>query len=249
MSEPLKSLKWYKELADGSERRKAGVFLVEGERAIRQVSLQKPESIREILATSEPAADLGLYPVRKLTESQFNSISQAVTPQGILAVVSLPDECYADTPPSIPGNRILLLEDIQDPGNVGTLLRTAAAFDYTGVILSGKSADPFSPKCVPAAAGTLLSLWLRRTDGYLALAASLRKQGYRLAAAALDGTENVSVVKHEKLVLALGNEAAGISGNLRKLADHVFRLPVNREKAESLNVAICGGICLYLSTR
>lgn len=249
MSESLKPLKWYKELTGTRERREAGVFLVEGEKAISQIVGLYPASIREILSVAAVPQELEHYPVRVLTGAQCTSISHSVTPQGIMATVSLPGDCYEDTLPAEPGNRILLLEDIQDPGNIGTLLRTAAAFSYNGIILSEKCADPFSPKCVQAAAGAVLSLWIRRSNSFLSMTSALREQGWLLTATALDGTSEASSLTAEKLILALGNEASGISTRLRSLADKVFSLPMSQQKAESLNVAVCGGICMYLSTQ
>lgn len=249
MSEPLKPLKWYRELADARGRREAGCFAVEGWRAIRQIAEQHPEAVTEILATGDIPPELTAFPVRRLTESQFRSVSSAATPQGLMTVVRLPQESVTATLPSSPGPRILLLEGIQDPGNVGTLVRAAAAFDYTGIILSDTCADPFSPKCVQATAGTVLSLWLRRTERYLDLVRLLRSGGYTLVATALDGDEDTSALTAPNLVLALGNEAGGLSVSLLGMAGSRFRIPVARDKAESLNVAVCGGICMYLSRR
>ncbi|MCJ7604985.1 MAG: RNA methyltransferase [Dehalococcoidales bacterium] len=247
MSESLKTLKWYRELADVKGRRESGCFPVEGARAVRQIAGQHPEAIIEILVVGDVPLELAAYPARQLTESQFRSVSSAATPQGLMAVVRLPEDSAAATLPPSPGQRILLLEGIQDPGNAGTLIRTAAALDYSGIILSDTCADPFSPKCVQAAAGTVLSLWLRRTERYLELIQTLQGSGYTVAATTLEGDDDISVLNEQKLILALGNEAGGLSGELLALADSRFRIPVTREKAESLNVAVCGGICMYLS--
>jgi TrmH family RNA methyltransferase len=250
MSIPLKPLNWYKKLASRKGRLGSGAFLIEGNRAISQVMSQRPGQIIEILAVEEPPRECHNYPIRSLTKSQFHSISQTKTPQGIMAVVRLPLEIYSADLPSEPGGRILLLEDIQDPGNVGTLIRTAAAFNYSGVILTENCADPLSPKCVQSMAGTVFSLWLRRTGSYLELASLLKKKEYRLIATALDGDAETGILyKQEKLLLALGNEAAGISKPLLEMADHRLRIPTITEKAESLNVAACGAICMYLSSQ
>ncbi len=247
MTAQLKPLKWYKELAGKKGRLEAGAFAVEGDRAIRQIMNVHPDEITEILAIDEPPDACRGYPVRRLTESQFRYVSSARTPQGIMAIVRIPEGIYSARLPQDPGKRILLLEDIQDPGNTGTLIRTAAAFNYSGVILTGKCADPLSPKCLQSTAGTVLSLWLRRTGQYLEMARSLRKEGYRLIAAELKGKAEISVLQQEKLLLALGNEGAGLSEALLEEADYRLRVPTAREKAESLNVAVCGAILMYLS--
>ena len=250
MSTPLKALKWYKKLATKKGRLETGAFLVEGNSAIKQIISSHPNEIIEILTIAEPLPVYCDYPVRLVTESQSRSICLTKTPQGAMAIVRLPVAMCSGYLPENVGNKILLLEDIQDPGNVGTLIRTAAAFDYSGVIMTEKCADPLSPKCVQATAGTVLSLWLRRTTRYLDLTAALRKSGYTLIAADLNGVAEPSILNHQsKLLLALGNEAAGLSRELLDIADYRLRIPTIREKAESLNVAACGAICMYLSSQ
>ncbi len=246
---PLKPLKWYKKLATRKGRNEACAFLVEGERAITQIAQMHPDEISEVILMEGHSFAFGDHPVRTLTEKQFREICLTETPQGTLAVVRLPAETHADNLPKNPGERILLLEDIQDPGNVGTLIRTAAAFDFDGVIMTQKCADPFSPKCVQATAGTVLSVWLRRSVDYLELVQYLKRKDFALTIADVHGTDEPSVpASQNKLVIALGNEASGPSRELLQLADSQLRIPIAREKAESLNVAACGAICMYLSS-
>ena len=249
MATPLKSLKWYRQLADRKGRLDAGVFIVEGEKAIRQIIASHPASIIEIVSVENPPAAFLDYPARIVKESQFRYISRTQTPQGILAVVKKPADIYSASLPKDTGNRILLLEDIQDPGNAGTLIRTAAAFNYAGVILTENGADPLSPKCVQATAGTVLSVWLRRAAQYLEMMRELKKQGYKLIAADIRGKGEPSILpRPEKMILALGNEATGLSEELLAIADYRVRLSPAPEKAESLNVAACGAILIYLSS-
>jgi TrmH family RNA methyltransferase len=245
----LKPLTWYKELSTRKGRLAAGAFLVEGQRAIGQVIRSSPGSIIEILYTGDQPYRYGNYSLRPLTGTRMQSISSASTSQGIIAVVRLPADTDSDHLPGEAGHRVLLLEDIQDPGNVGTLIRTAAAFDYSGVILTDKCADPFSPKCIQSTAGSALSLWIRRTAAYLDLVDELKRRGHRLVAADLGGAEDTSVLTGmDNLVLALGNEAAGLSSALLDKSDHRIKIPMAGAKAQSLNVAACGAICMYLSS-
>lgn len=244
----LKPIKWYKHLATKKVRLEAGAFLIEGDRAIRQIISSNPDDIIEIVSVEELPPLYHKYPGRLVTDSQLRSICSTRTPQGIAAVVRLPLDTYSDRLPDSTGDKILLLEDVQDPGNVGTLIRTAAAFDFSGVILTEKCADPMSPKCVQSTAGTVLSLWLRRTPRYLELAEELKHNGYSLVSADLGGAEDTSVLKpRDKLLLALGNEASGLSDSVLNMSNHRLRVPTVRGKVESLNVAACGAICMYLS--
>ena len=158
-------------------------------------------------------------------------------------------DIYSDSLPAATGNKILLLEDIQDPGNVGTLIRTAVALGFSGVILTEKCADPLSPKCVQSTAGTLLSIWIRRTRDYLKLVKALKNDSYKLIAADLEGEEDPSALQgKKKLLLALGNEASGLSAAVLQAADSRITIPIDRDNAESLNVAACGAICMYISS-
>ena len=246
----FRSFKTYKALATRKGRLESGAFLVEGDRAIRQIIKQAPDAILEILMLKDLSLEYGPYPVQKISESWFRSICPSRTPQGIAAVVRLPREAETPTLPDAPGAKILLLEDIQDPGNVGTLIRTAAAFSFSGMIMSPKCADVFAPKCVQSTAGSILSVWMRRTTRYLELAETLKKKAHVLVTADLRGGEDTAVLRNrDRLVLALGNEGSGASEALIKLSDHQVRVPLAQEKAESLNVAACGAILLYLSSK
>ncbi len=251
-TEPVtaKLIKYYKALTTKKGRREAGRFLVEGDRAVRQIMTISPDAIAEIVVTDAQRSRYDEYPVRVATERQFESICLTQTPQGVLAVVREPEGIYTDQLPVAVGARVLLLEDVQDPGNVGTLIRTAAAFNYSGVILSEPCADPFAPKSAQAASGAMLSLWIRRTGAYLDLITALKGQGYPVVTADVHGEDQPSIVHgRDRLVLALGNEAAGPSPALIALSEHRFRIPVRNERAESLNVAACGAIGMYLSSR
>ena len=243
-------IKWYRKLAMMKGRRETGFFLMEGDRAIRQVMGVSPASINEIITSRDLPRIYSVYPQRRVSEVQLSRICQTTTPQGPVAVIRYPREIYTSHLPETTGQRILLMEDIQDPGNAGTLVRTAAAFDYDGVIMSDGGADPLSPKFIQSSSGSILSLWLRRTADYISIVQRLRKNGYRVVVAALDGTEKTGVLEGGgNLLIALGNETSGPSLYLRSMADYSISIDIARRKAESLNVAVCGGICIYLSNK
>ena len=243
----LQPLKWYKQLATTKGRVAAGVFLVEGRRAIGQLMQHHRQAVCEILSIEALPPAWGSLPNRYVTASQLRAMAHTQTPQGTVAVVRLPLATYHDALPGRIGAKVLLLEDVQDPGNVGTLIRTAAAFGFAGVILSEKCADPFAPKCVQATAGTVLSVWLRRTPRYMHMLKTLQQQGYTCMAADIHGSEAPArLAAQPRLVLALGSEGAGLSTALLQLAEARISIPIG-PYAESLNVAVCGAICMYVS--
>jgi TrmH family RNA methyltransferase len=161
----------------------------------------------------------------------------------------MPDDIGSRNLPRDIGDRVVLLEDIQDPGNVGSLIRSAAAFGYSGAVMSDKCADPFSPKCVQSTAGAVLSLWIRRTASYIDIIGDLKAHGYNIVATVLNGKDSVSVLRGlSKVVLAFGNEADGLSELILGISNYRCKVPIDREKIESLNVAACGAVCMYINS-
>jgi TrmH family RNA methyltransferase len=183
--------------------------------------------------------------VRRLSSSQFRSAVNSKNPQGIAAVVAIPQHSFSAKLPENPGSRILLFDDIQDPGNTGSLIRTGVALGFDGVLMTEKCADPFSPKCVQASAGTVLSLWVRRCCKCEDMVKQLVVSGYSLIAADMQGIPPLSTKVNPPLILALGNEGNGISEKFRKMASLSVCIPIAKNRAESLNVAAAGAICMY----
>lgn len=246
---PLKPVKWYKSLSTKKGRITEDAFIIEGKIAVDHILTHHPERVLEIVISENFHWQQDIQPCRILNESQFRKISLTKSTQGIMAILHLPKEIYSDQLPDKLGNKVLLLEHIQDPGNIGTLMRTAAAFEFSGILFTEKCADPLSHKCVRSSAGSMFSLWMRRTSRYLKLIETLKQKGYGIIAADLNGEGDTSpLLNQEKMILALGNEASGLSEQILKLSDFRMCIPISREKSESLNVAICGGICMYLSS-
>jgi|WetSurMetagenome_2_1015567.scaffolds.fasta_scaffold00027_58 tRNA G18 (ribose-2'-O)-methylase SpoU len=250
MSMPLKPISFYKSLRDAKARRESAMFLVEGVRAISQIARSRPECIVELLVPEKIRPPAGLaFPVRFVSAPQFRSLCLSVTPAGPIALVRIPAGANADALPDKTGARVLALEDVQDPGNVGALVRSAAAFDFSGVLLSDKCADPFGPKAVQASAGTVLSLWVRKTKRFHSFLRELAGKGYCCIAADMRGGETPRARGSSHMVLIMGNEGNGVSSEGLGCANVLMRIPINADKAESLNVAASGAVCMYALTR
>lgn len=241
-------MKWYRSLSNAKTRQQEGYFLVEGFRATELIIKECPESVEEILI-SQTGTDIESYkdnfPVRILSQSQLDSISASQTPQGIVAVVKLPRGSYSAETPQNHGSAVLLLEHVQDPGNVGTLIRTAAAFNYSGVLLSEQCADPFSTKVVQSSAGAILSVWIRRTQYYLEMVSRFKADGWLVLAADIRGQRHLDFSGNRGHILALGNEGSGLSSELLSISGQRFRIPFDSNKVESLNVAVSGAIAMF----
>jgi RNA methyltransferase, TrmH family len=229
-------------------RASANAFLVEGYRAVMQIAQGAPHLITEVVYSQDMRTVEKLdCPSRRLPLARFRAIALSQHPSGPLAVVTLPQGWDSSELPGEPGKKVLVLEDIQDPGNIGSLVRSAAAFDFSGVILSRKCADPFAPKSTQASCGAIVSLWLRRTDGYRGLIRELKERGFRIVAADIHGKvmEKAAPPPPPGLAIILGNEGNGLTDETMRLADEIVKIPFNEKKVESLNVAACGAICMH----
>jgi RNA methyltransferase, TrmH family len=251
----MKPISWYKSLSQSQHRREAGYFLIDGKRSVDHILTHYRQSVSELLCVEDTAqsyqSQSSDIPIRIISETHMNTISPSRTPQGVCALVRIPDDVYTSKIPEASttavNNKILLLEHVQDPGNVGTLIRTAAAFGVDGVIMSGQCADPFSPKTIQSTAGSILSLWIRRSGNYLQMITELKNRGYKLIAADLNGDELRSQEKCAgPHILALGSEGSGLSDDVIGMSDCKIRIPIAESGAESLNVAVAGGILMFV---
>lgn len=229
-------------------------FLIEGPHLV-EMALDAGVQIKEVFATEafintkEHQAML-----KKITGTAFEvseqiliKITDTETPQGIVAVAGY-EPGTLDTL-SLKSNPLLVVLDaIQDPGNLGTIIRTADAAGADAVILLPGSCDAFMPKVIRATAGSLFNIPLVYTESD-ALVGWLSKKKIRLAATAADAGKTVFEADLSRgIAIVFGNEAHGVSDHLRKAADLLLNIPIFG-KAESLNVATSAAICLYEAVR
>ena len=190
---------------------------------------------REDIAARLSELGVGFIPVN---EAVLASVSDTETPQGVAAAVKTPDT----TPPKVyPEGLIVTLDRVQDPGNLGTILRTADAFGAKGLLLSEGCADPFSPKTLRAAMGSTYHIPVWQGDIVSELE-RLKAQGFFAVCGHLKGKEALPELP-EKRVIIIGNEANGVSDEVAGKA-YLYRLPM-KGRAESLNAAVAAAILIY----
>lgn len=185
-----------------------------------------------------------LCPTYIVTEEVYSYISGQKSPQGIFLAAKLLDKSK-NLDRIIEKEKIILLDGIQDPGNLGTIIRTAEAFGIGGVILSGECADPYSPKALRASMGSALRLKPFCTyDTLLGALTRLKKEGFALYAAMLDNTAKKlgEFSFPKKTALVIGNEGHGVSASAAEQCEKLY-IPI--QTAESLNAAIAAGIICY----
>jgi RNA methyltransferase, TrmH family len=231
--------------------------VVEGAHAVQDLLTRYPKQILTIVSAHSYLSKEGQSDrlVRfassakqySCSDLQFTKLSDLDTPQGILAVVQQPtwDEEIVLRQPTVLG---IFGEQLQDPANVGAIIRTAAALNVSGLWLTPESADVYHPKVVRATTGVLLALPIFASKDV----SGLIRQGCRIFAAEVAGGGALSIdeIHHapRKLVLAVGNESRGLSALIRKQATTRFTIPLSRD-VDSLNVAATVAIATFYFSR
>ncbi len=238
-------------LAKAHKRRETGTFAVEGPRMAAE--LPKELFVRGFV-TEEARERYGEnvlrgLPYETVTEAVMKAMSDTVTPQGILAEVRQPmTEPDKLIPPHGPA-LVLVLEDLADPGNVGTLIRTAEAAGATGVVLTAGGADPFQPKVVRATMGGIFRVPLAEMPSGADAARWLQERGVACYGAALRETEEYDGPDYTgPAAFFIGNEAHGLSEACLEALLHTIVIPMEG-RVESLNAAAAGTVLLYEAHR
>jgi TrmH family RNA methyltransferase len=253
-------------LSRRAQRSKERRFVAEGPQAVREAVAfgtlaDGSHSVVEIYTTFEAAerhADLiararaERVPVLTATDEVIAAVSETVTPQGIVAVCRFVDRSFASVLAAKP-RLVALLANVRDPGNAGTVLRTADAAGADAVVLTDASVDLYNPKAVRASVGSLYHLPVAVGVPVAQAVAGLREAGIRIVAADGAGERDLDAELDEGTLGAptawlFGNEAWGLPEATRALADEVVRVPIHGH-AESLNLATAAAVCLYASAR
>jgi RNA methyltransferase, TrmH family len=231
------------------DRDAARRFLAEGPQAVRE-ALAVPGVVREVFASPAglsrhadlvaAARDTGV-PVSPVSDEALAALAETVTPQGVVAVCDHLDR------PLPPGARLVaVLADVRDPGNAGTILRTADAAGADAVVFAGDSVDPYNGKCVRASAGSLFHVAVVREEDPVA---AVRAAGLTvLAATGYGDTDLYDAPLARPTAWLFGSEAHGLPPDLLAAADARVRVPIHG-RAESLNLAAAAAVCLYASAR
>src|SRR5215467_15041423 len=249
-----------RQLGKRALRLRARSFLAEGPQAVSE-ALARGGVVTELFLTAAARSRHGGLAaqasrqgaaVHAVSGDVMAELAQTITPQGILAVcrfVDVPLPALAGAAPRL----AVILANVRDPGNAGTVLRTADAAGARGVVFSDASVDPYNSKCVRASAGSIFHVDLVQGGSVGEVVARLREAGLRVLAAdgssgqPLDQAEPRGVLS-EPTAWLFGNEAWGLPADILALADESVGVPIYGQ-AESLNLAAAAAVCLYASAR
>ncbi len=229
-----KKIKDIKKLSTKKYRDKTGCFLVEGEHLVLEA--YKTGYLKELILEQDALLPLPV-PTSYVTNDILHAITELETPPHIMAICEKKENKNW-------GNHILMLDDIQDPGNLGTIIRSAVAFHVDTIILGLGCADLYNSKTIRASQGMLFHIHIVRQD-LKACIEELKTKNYQIMGTKVThGKKIKDIAKKEKSVIIMGNEGNGVREEILDLCDTYLYIPCN-EVCESLNVGVATSIILY----
>lgn len=248
-------LKLVRYLSDSSAIRKKGLFLIEGPRFVSDYMIRvglrpsfvvvSEDGTKDACSIAMTAADQGVE-VLQVSGELFRDLSDTEHGQGIIAVCPLPENELGNV---ITGNTVLMLDGVSDPGNVGTVIRSAAAFGCGGVVCGKGTCFPFLPRVSRSAAGWNASIPIVYGVRLEIAAQSLRGSGYRILGTDPDGKSVHDLpLQSTPVALVIGSETRGISPGVKEILEEVVSIPMEG-LVESLNAGVSASILLYCLTR
>ncbi len=241
-----KQLKYYSSLLHKKYRQKEKKFLIEGEKLVND-ALNGSYKIEIAFLTNsfaEKKPDLKnriksfRLPFELLRDKDFEKLCDTVTPQGIAAVLKFPDKIKPYS-----SGIIVCIDNISDPGNLGTILRNCEWFGFKDILVSENSAEVFNPKVIRSAMGSLFYLNIARDVNLQAQLQTFKRKGYRIICSDLNGKDIYNYTFPSKAVIVFSNEASGPSDSLREIAEDFITIP-GRGSIDSLNVASASAVIL-----
>ena len=243
-------IKNIRKLKEKKYRDLSNSYIIEGIKLIKEAIAEKKQ-IKQIVVCEENINNGGidqklLYEIAKyeciyVTKKIFSLISDVQNPQGIMAVI---EKRNSEDNIDYKENVIVVLDGIQDPGNLGTILRTIDSVGLKQVIVSKETADAYNPKVVRSTMGAIFRVNIIESDNLIETLKNLRKHKYKVMATSLETNNNIYDVDYNKKVIVIGNEANGVSQEILDFADEKIKIPM-LGRTESLNASVATSIILY----
>lgn len=228
-------------------------YIIEGIKLIKEAIVEKAKIKQIVMCENytdneeidkETLYEIAKYNLIYVTEKVFNLITDVKTPQGIIAVIEKNNIKNTINQIDYSQDIIIALDDIQDPGNLGTILRTVDSANLNQIILSKNSADPYNPKVVRSTMGAIFRINIIEVEDLQETLKEIKKNKFKVMVTALDADNSIYNVDYNKKVIIIGNEANGVSKEIQAMADEKVKIPM-LGKTESLNASVATGIMIY----
>ena len=251
-------IKHVKKLKDKKYRDLNNEYIIEGIKIIEE-AINEKANIKQVVIcddcekTSNIPKDL-MYEIEKqecvyVTSKLFESLTDVTNPQGILAIVeknTVKSQTAGNEEQEIDYNQdiIVALDDIQDPGNLGTILRTVDSIGLSQILVSKGTADSYNPKVVRSTMGAIFRVKIIECEDLEKTLKEIKKHKFEIVVTSLQTKNSIYDIDYKKKVIVIGNEANGVEEKIQKLADKKVKIPM-LGKTESLNASVATGIILY----
>ena len=235
-----KIIKYTNSLKDKKVRKKEGLFIAEGLRLVLDgMKIAKPEYLIVTEAFKGEKFDVKTYVV---SENVFKKLSDTVTPQGMLGVFKIENKAVSDMKRS----NVIVLNNVSDPGNMGTILRTAYAAGFNNIIIDSKCVDLYNPKTVRSTMSALFNLNIYFSNSLSDDLSLLKEKGFEIIGSALtDDARDIYKSKiNSPVAVVMGNEANGIEKDILDICDKKIIIPM-KNIMESLNVSVAASVIMY----
>ncbi len=243
-------IKHVKKLKDKKYRDIANEYMIEGIKLIAE-AIQENVTIKQIILCDDCEKNEAIpkdlmYEIAKhecvyVAESIFRSLSEVQNPQGVLAII---DKSRQNLTIDYTQDIIVALDDIQDPGNLGTILRTIDSVGLTQILLSKGTADVYNPKVVRATMGAIFRIKIIECEDLKQTLKEIKKHKFKIVVSSLQTEHTIYDIAYHKKVIVIGNEANGVEKEIQQMADEKIKIPMFG-KTESLNASVATGIILY----
>ena len=243
-------VKHIRKLKDKKYRDESNEFIIEGTNLIEEAVKEK-EKIKKVIICEDTTKtyemptnirlEIAKYECIYVSEKIFNLITQVTNPQGIMAIV---EKTVKEDEIDYTQDLIVMLDDIQDPGNLGTILRTIDSIGLKQIIVSKETADAFNPKVVRSTMGAIFRIKIIESENLIDTIKNIKKHHFKLIVTSLQTDNTIYDINYNKKIIVIGNEGNGVSKEIQDMADEKIKIPM-LGKTESLNASVATGIVLY----
>ena len=243
-------IKHIRKLKDKKYRDESNEYVVEGVKLVEE-AVKENAKIKQIIVCEDTTRtyeipthimlEIAKYECISVSNKIFNIITQVTNPQGIMAII---EKNAQDTQIDYAQDIIVVLDDVQDPGNLGTILRTVDSIGLNQIIVSKGTADAFNSKVVRSTMGAIFRIKIIEVENLAQAIKEMRKHHFKLMVTSLQTKNSIYDIDFNKKIIVIGNEANGVSKEIQDMADEKAKIPM-LGRTESLNASVAAGVVMY----
>ena len=243
-------IKHIRKLKDKKYRDESNEYVVEGVKLVEE-AVKENAKIKQIIVCEDTTRtyeipthimlEIAKYECISVSDKIFNIITQVTNPQGIMAII---EKNAQDAQIDYTQDIIVVLDDVQDPGNLGTILRTVDSIGLNQIIISKGTADAFNSKVVRSTMGAIFRIKIIEVENLAQEIKEMRKHHFKLMVTSLQTKNSIYDIDFNKKIIVIGNEANGVSKEIQDMADEKAKIPM-LGRTESLNASVAAGVVMY----